>query len=54
MIEHYLKQLQDTWGYTTEELFDIQSKMAEYALCCCVDSAVMQEAFKLSGETNKN
>jgi hypothetical protein len=53
MIEHYLKQLQDTWGYAAEELLDIQSKMVEYAVCCCLDSAVKKEAFKLLGEANK-
>jgi hypothetical protein len=31
MIETLLKELKETWGYTTEELNDIRSKMEDIA-----------------------
>lgn len=44
MIEDYLKELQETWGYTIEELLDIKNQMAAYALDACMDSEVRAEA----------
>lgn len=34
MIDILLKELQDTWGYTTEELNDIRDKFEELAHAC--------------------
>ena len=34
MITQLLKELQDTWGYTTEELNDIEEKMKEFGNSC--------------------
>jgi hypothetical protein len=31
MITNLLRELQQTWGYTTEELIDIREKMEELA-----------------------
>lgn len=43
MINQYLNELEETWGYTTEELRDIKLKMANYALAACLYSAVRKE-----------
>jgi len=34
MITQLLKELQDTWGYTMEELNDIEEKMKEFGNAC--------------------
>jgi hypothetical protein len=36
MIEKILKQLSETWGYTTEELNDIRSKLEEFGNSCYI------------------
>jgi hypothetical protein len=47
MIETYLKELKDTWDFTTETLNDIKSQMAAYAMDAVMDSAVRKEAEKI-------
>ncbi len=47
MIDTYLKELEDTWGYTPEELTHIKSQMAAYAMDAIMDSAVRREAEKI-------
>lgn len=54
MIDHYLKQLQESWDFTEEQLLDIKSKIAQYAICCCIDHSHKKEAFKISGEKLKS
>lgn len=44
MIDTYLKELKETWSYTTEELKHIKKLMADYALCAIMDSSVRKEA----------
>ena len=34
MIENYLQELKETWGYTTEELNDIRECMEEFGNSC--------------------
>lgn len=34
MIEALLKELKETWGYTTEELNDIREKLSEFGESC--------------------
>ena len=52
MIEHYIKELSETWDFTPEQLSSIKSKLVNYALCCCTDSVVMHEAFELAEKEN--
>ena len=47
MIDTYLKELEDTWSYTQEELNHIKVLMANYAFCACIDSDVRKEAEKI-------
>lgn len=47
MIDTYLKELHDSWGYTIEELNDIKSQMAAYAMDAVMDSAVRKEAERI-------
>lgn len=44
MIASQLLELQQTWGYTIEELNDIKIHMANYALAALMDSEVRKEA----------
>lgn len=43
-MDRILYELQQTWGYTIEELYDIKSRMANFGLACLMDSHVAQEA----------
>ena len=43
MLEDLLKELKETWSYTTEELNDIREKMKSYAVVCLMDSEVRKE-----------
>ena len=52
-IDSYLNQLQETWGYTIEELNDIKAKMAYYASDATMSSDVRKEAWKIAEENNK-
>lgn len=47
MIEQLIAELEETWGFTTEELNHIRSQMASYAVCACIDSEVQQEAERI-------
>lgn len=52
-IDSYLNELQETWGYTIEELNDIKAKMAYYASDATMDSDVRKEAWKIAEENNE-
>jgi len=44
MIDDLLEELKETWSYTAEELNDIRSKMAFYAISASLDSEILKEA----------
>ena len=46
LLQQLLRELKDTWGYTSEEVYDIRDKMKTYAISACIDSKVRDEAFK--------
>lgn len=53
-IDTLLKELKETWDFTTEELDDIKEKMTSYAIASNLDSLVraeiddtMEKEFKL-------
>lgn len=52
-IDDKLKELKDTWGYTTEELNHIRLVMADYALGAIMDSAVRKEVEEILQEPEK-
>jgi hypothetical protein len=43
MVNEHLKELKDTWDYTTEELNHIKQIMAQYAMEAAMDSKVFKE-----------
>lgn len=47
LLQQLLRELKDTWGYTSEEIYDIRDKMKAYATAACIDSEVREEAFQL-------
>ena len=49
-IEHYLMHLMAKWDFNVEELDDIRSQMAAYAVDCIMDSHVADEAMKINEE----
>ena len=52
MLEKILQELQDTWGYSSEELQDIKDKIVAFSYCCLVDSAVRNELHALDHEND--
>lgn len=53
LIDSLLKDLQESWDYTTEELTDIKSKMLEYAGAAVMDSSVRKEVLSESEKSFK-
>jgi len=49
-LEKTLKELENTWDYTQEELNDISEKMRGFAWACLMDSEVREELEKLEEE----
>lgn len=47
MLESLLKELEETWGYTTEELSDIRMKMKLFATSALLDPKVAAEAARV-------
>jgi hypothetical protein len=47
MLEQLLKELEETWGYTTEELSDIRTMMKLFATTALLDKNVAAEAAKV-------
>jgi hypothetical protein len=43
MIDEILKNLEETWGYTSEELIDIRMQLIKYACAVLMDSEVRKE-----------
>ncbi len=54
MLNEALSELAETWGYTTEEINHIKSKMVEYAMACLYDADQADECEKLSEELPDN
>lgn len=52
-IDSYLNELQETWGYSIEELNDIKVKMAYYASDATMSSDVRKEAWTIAQENNE-
>lgn len=52
-VEQYIKDLKDTWSYTTEELNDIRKQMISFALDALHDKTVAEELFKFDFETEE-
>lgn len=47
MLETLIKELGETWDYTTEELNDIREKMREFGAACVMDSVIRKEDLDL-------
>ncbi len=53
-IDTQLKELEDTWGYTIEELNHIKIVMASYAMDAMMDSDVRKETEQIMREAEEN
>ena len=42
-LERILYELEETWGYTSEELTDISEKIRWFANACLMDSHIRKE-----------
>ena len=48
LLNSALQDLEDTWGYTREELNDIQDKLLVFASAVAADAVLTQEVHKLA------
>lgn len=48
LLNSALQDLEDTWGYTREELNDIQDKLLVFASAIAADATLTQEVHKLA------
>jgi hypothetical protein len=48
LLDATLLELEDTWGYTREELSDIQDKLLVFASTVAADPSLTQEVHKLA------
>lgn len=43
MLKEILKELKDTWDFTTEELNDLEKYFVSFGAACIMDSSVRSE-----------